>query len=131
MEFHHIGVAVKNLNDSIADYSRMGYELTSQGIVVDNIQKVRLAFLSNYGGPIIELVEPESNSSPVKGVLDRNGSGPYHTCYEVEDIKTTLKVLLTQGFIQVSKIVPAIAFDDRNICFVYNSNVGVIELLNK
>lgn len=131
MIFHHIGVAVKDIDVSINTYSALGYKLTSQGIVIDNIQNVRLAFLANGNGPIIELVMPESSKSPVQGMLNRNGAGPYHTCYEVQDIRMILKDLLNQGFKQISEIVPAIAFDNREICFVYNSNVGVIELLNK
>ena len=56
---------------------------------------------------------------------------PYHTCYEVVDIEVEIKKLKKNGYIQVSKTVPAIAFENRLVCFLYNKNIGLIELLNK
>lgn len=129
--FHHIGIAVKDLRKAIITYENLGYELTHEGIVRDDIQNVSLAFLNNHNGPMLELVQPESSASPVQGVLNRNGPGSYHTCYEVDNVNEVLESLLRLKYIQIGQIVPAIAFNNRLICFVYNSDIGVIELLNK
>ena len=129
--FHHIGIAVKDLDKAIMTYENLGYELTHEGIVRDDIQDVSIAFLNNHSGPLLELIQPESSASPVQGVLNRNGPGSYHTCYEVDNLNEVLASLLSLKFIQIGQIVPAIAFNNRLICFAYHSEIGVIELLNK
>ena len=128
MKFHHIGIAVNNIDKSRVAYENLGYTTTLS--ILDPIQNVNLCFLDKLNSPTIELVCPVDDKSPVVDILKKNGVIPYHNCFEVDDIEIGVKILKAQGYIQVSKIVPAIAFKNRLVCFLYNKNIGLIELLN-
>jgi len=130
MDFHHIGLATKNIDRSIKDYKLLGY-LSNNEKIMDPIQNVELCFLEKPNSPIIELVSPLSELSPVFSILEKNGTIPYHTCFEVNDIELTIEALKRERFVQISKVVPAIAFNNRKICFLYGINTGLIELLEK
>jgi methylmalonyl-CoA/ethylmalonyl-CoA epimerase len=128
MKFHHVGIAVQNINEAIHAYQVLGYSQTS-AIIQDPIQKVQLCFLDKDGSPTLELVAASSQDSPVTNILAKNGPTPYHNCFEVDDIMESVANLKLSGFRRLSAIVPAIAFENRRICFLYQKEVGLIELL--
>ena len=130
MRFHHIGVATNNIALTAQQYSIFGYEIFSETIF-DPIQNVYIAFMEKEGSPRVELVAPVNKNSPILNIIKKNGTSPYHFCYEVEDISKEVERLKKQKFILISKIVPAVAFDNRLVCFLYNNEAGLIELLNK
>jgi len=129
MVFHHIGIATADIEFSKQAYSQLGY--VGEEIIYDPIQKVVLCFLNKPNAPIIELVSPTEESSPVKSILKKNGTIPYHTCFEVMDLEENINKLKKSKFILIVKPVPAIAFSNRRICFLYNRDTGLIELLEK
>jgi methylmalonyl-CoA/ethylmalonyl-CoA epimerase len=129
MELHHYGFATKSLEQSLKAYRSLGYEKISE-IITDPVQDVKLQFLQLRGLPMIELVEPLSEQSPVTKILDKNGCILYHSCYEVNDIYIKIKELRKEGFLIVVKPVQAVAFN-RLIAFLYNPAAGLIELLQK
>jgi methylmalonyl-CoA/ethylmalonyl-CoA epimerase len=79
--------------------------------------------------PIYELVEPIDETSPVNKILDKTGVTPYHICYETDDIYGVINNLKKQGYLLLQTPVPAIALDNRKICFMYHKDAGLIELL--
>lgn len=94
-KINHIGIAVHSLDASIPFY-RDQLSMTFEGTEEVAEQKVRVAFLQ-IGESRIELLEPTSADSPVATFLDKKGEGIHHIAYEVEDIKTTLAQLKSQG----------------------------------
>jgi methylmalonyl-CoA/ethylmalonyl-CoA epimerase len=129
MEFHHIGIATIDIEKSAIAYSLFGYR--SGEIIYDPIQKVNLCFLEKERFPIIELVSPTEETSPVNNILSKNGTMPYHTCYEVDDMITEIANLKRKKFLVVVNPVPAVAFENRKVCFLYSKMTGLIELLEK
>ncbi len=129
MDFHHIGVATNNIEETLIKYNIFGYELSSE-IFIDVIQNVKIAFMEKSNSPLIELVAPIDEKSPILNTLNKNGTIPYHFCFEVDDIHLEVDRLKKLKFIQISKIVPAIAFENRLICFLYNKESGLADLLN-
>lgn len=127
MLFHHIGIACKNIEDSIVAYTELGYISTE--IIFDSIQKVQICFLTKKDSPLIELVGSNDPESPIRNILKKNGTIPYHTCYEVKNIEEEIPLLSSKGFVLITQPIQAIAFSNRRICFLYNKDVGVIELL--
>lgn len=127
MHFHHIAIATKDITASCKKYGELGFVATE--VVYDSIQKVNICFLKKQDHPLIELVEPGDGNSPVNSVLEKNGTSIYHLCYEVDDIDETIAILRAQKFLLLGKPVPAAAIDERRICFLYNKNVGLIELV--
>ena len=130
MLFHHIGVATNNIALTAQQYSIFGYELSSETIF-DPIQNVYIAFMEKEGSPRVELVAPVNENSPILNTINKNGTIPYHFCYEVDNIEEEVKKMKKLKFILISKIVPAVAFENRLVCFLYNKDAGLIELLNK
>lgn len=130
MEFHHIGIATNNIDDTVNKYNVFGYTKTTE-VFHDKIQNVFITFMEKPNSPRIELVAPVDQDSPILNTLKKNGTMPYHICYEVSDILEEVEKFKKLKYILVSKIVPAIAFENRLVCFLYSKDSGLIELLNK
>jgi methylmalonyl-CoA/ethylmalonyl-CoA epimerase len=129
LQFHHIGYAVRDISATAEYYIGAGWVMSE--IYCDKIQNTKIAFLSKNAFPLIELVAPIDESSPVVKTLDKMGVTPYHICYEVDDIEQSVTALKRQHFLPLFKPVEAVAFKNRKICYLYNQHVGLIELLNK
>lgn len=128
-EFHHIGYAVKNIDKTSAYYLTAGFVQTET--IIDPLQNVRIAFLSKHGNPLIELVEPVDKHSPIVKTLEKSGVSPYHICYSVDDLDEAIGKMKMLKFIPLFKPVPAVALGNKKICYLYNQDVGLIELLEK
>ena len=127
MQFHHIGYAVKEISATAKFYVKNGWTLTEE--MVDTIQNTHIAFLKREGFPLIELVSPVDNNSPVVNLLDKSGVTPYHLCYSVCNIEDAIAELRKDKFLPLFNPVDAIALGNRKICYLYNKNVGLIELV--
>ena len=129
LQFHHIGIACFNIEETAAFYKERGYFLTQA--VYDPIQNVHIAFLNSENPvfPCLELISPHDDTSPVCKNLQKNGVSPYHICYETEDLEDAVAELKKQKFIAVSKPSPAVAFGGRRVCFLFSKSVGLIELV--
>ena len=136
-KFDHIGVAVPEIEETATVYKEAGYTQTES--VYDPIQNVNICFLIKEGMPKVELLAPPhththtgvEGNSPVQQILDKMGVTPYHTCYEVDDIEDAVAELRKMRYIVVRKPEPAIAFDNRRVCFLYNKQVGLIEIVER
>ena len=128
LRFHHIGIACYDINETKAFYELMGY--VASPIIDDPIQDIRISFLKKEGSPMLELLAPIDEKSPVNRILDTQGVTPYHICYEVDDIDAMMTLLRKQHkFVRVSKAAPACAIDDRRVAFLFRKDVGLIELV--
>lgn len=128
-EFHHIGVAVFDIEESASFYTGAGY--TKSDTVYDPVQNVNICFLEKDGMPRVELIEPHDGKSPVTNVLKKNGVAPYHVCYSVKDIDDSIARFRKMGFVPVVGPVGAIALGGNRISFLFNKNIGLIELVEK
>lgn len=126
-KFHHIGVAVNDVDKTASMYERGGYRRSA--VVFDPIQDVNICWLTKEGMPTVELLAPVDDKSPVNKTLEKMGVSPYHCCYVVENIETSVVELKKQKYIVVSKPAEAVAFCGSRVCFLYNKNVGLIELV--
>lgn len=127
MEFHHIGVATSDINKSIKIYKMLDF--TPGEIIFDDVQQVNICFVKKSGHPDIELIEPVNDTSPVSQILKKVGTGPYHLCYCTDDLSKELIKLKEKKFLVITGPVAAIAFDRKRICFCYNKDLGLIELV--
>jgi methylmalonyl-CoA/ethylmalonyl-CoA epimerase len=127
MRLHHIGVITSNLEGSMHFYTSLGY--TASTIYTDPMQKARIMLLHRAHEPLIELIAPDSPESPAASWIQRIEVGPYHTCYEVDDLEATVAFLRCQHLFPVIRPVPAVAFNMRRIVFLWGKNSGLLELL--
>ncbi len=126
-KFHHIGVAVKSIEKTVTIYEQGGY---SRSVTTfDPIQNVNICWLEKDGMPLVELLEPVNESSPVNKTLEKNGVTPYHICYIVDDIEKAVQELRKQKYVTVSKPEEAVAINNCKVCFLFNKNIGLIELV--
>lgn len=126
-EFHHIGIAVFDIDETAQYYIQAGYEKTDT--VLDEIQNVKICFLHKSGMPMLELLAPIDKDSPVNRTLDKMGVSPYHCCYAVEDIDDAVRRLKKMRFITLIRPVAACAIGGKRVCFLFNKKVGLIELV--
>jgi len=130
MRLHHIGLVVDSIMRKADLYHQsLGFALTTE-IVTDPIQKVKIAFAEIGDGIFIEFIEPLGPDSPVAQFLKRGG-GLYHLCYVVQDIEEAVERVRQTGGLIVSPPVPARAFNDRRIAFVYTSDGSLVEFLEE
>ena len=125
--FHHIGVAVKDIDKTAAMYVSGGYEKSDT--IFDPVQNVNICWLTKTGMPTVELLAPVDETSPVCKILKKNGVTPYHTCYVVEDIEQAIADLRQQKYVLVSKPVEAVAIHNCKVAFLHHRQVGLIELV--
>ena len=91
----HIGVAVKNLEDSKRLFSKI-LNTGSTGTEVVADQKVNLAFFK-IGEFSVELTEATSPDSPIAKFIEKRGGGVHHLSFEVDDINAELRRLKSEG----------------------------------
>ncbi len=129
MKVHHFGYLIKNMEQAINSFKELGYTAVSES-VYDNNRKINICFLDN-NGTMVELIEPVSEESTVSGLFKKIGVAPYHICYIVPDLDKAISELRIRRYIITAKAMEAPALENRRVAFMYNKNVGLIELLEE
>jgi methylmalonyl-CoA/ethylmalonyl-CoA epimerase len=127
----HVGVAVPALDPAAESLATLfGYKVVS-GPFDDPIQKVTVNFLttSDDDRSEIELIAPLGEDSPVRSMLAKGGGGAYHLCFETNDLEAALVHMQRHGCIVVSQPVPAVAFQNRRIAWIYTRSRQLFELV--
>ncbi len=114
---HHVGLAVASIAALVPDAE----------ITHDQKQKVKVAFV-DIAGQSIELIEPADEKSPVSDNLAK-GQKLVHIAIEVPDIEGAIAAARPHGFHRLAKPVPATAFDDRSIAWLFSRQYGLFELI--
>lgn len=117
--FHHVGVVVNAIREVFP---------TCQP-TYDPLQGVNVAFVS-LNGFHLELIEPAGEDSPVSLSL-KKGIKLLHVCYEVDDIEAALCKCRQHDFHIIRRPLPATAFDQHRIAFVFSRTFGLVELLER
>lgn len=129
LKIHHIGYLVKKIDAAIRSFENLGYQVM-QDTVYDDIRKVNICFMQK-DGYCIELVSPASEDSVVSGLMKRYKNSPYHICYETKNFDADYQTLATNGFIAIDAPAPAPALQNKEVVFLANASMGMIELLNQ
>ncbi len=129
---HHIGYVLPSISQVVERFARALAASWDGKVILDPLQGVRVAFLThaNSANPLVELVEPVGNNSPVMRFLNR-GPGLHHICYEVNDLVTHLEYSRAMGGIIIQSPVPAVAFGGRRIAWVYTADRLLLEFLER
>ena len=129
-KFHHIGIAVNDIAQTAKLYANAGYNKSE--MISDEFQNVEICWLQKQGMPLLELLAPVNEKSPIVNTLKKNGVSPYHICYEVRDISESVSKLKEEKYILVSKMhdAPAMSIWGKGkVVFLYHKSVGLIELV--
>ena len=91
----HIGIAVTNLDESIAYYQNvMGLKCYALEEVAD--QRVRTAFFK-VGDTKIELLESTDPQGPIGKYIEKKGPGIHHLAFAVDNVAESLKHAEKEG----------------------------------
>jgi methylmalonyl-CoA/ethylmalonyl-CoA epimerase len=129
VRLHHIGIVVQSIAAAAPGFAQSLQAVWDRRIIHDPLQAARVSFLSvGDGQPMIELVEAAGEDSPVTRAAMRGG-GLHHLCYEVPDLARQLETCRRSGDVLVRSPQPAIAFENRRICWVFTRERLLLEYL--
>lgn len=122
-KIHHVGIAVRNLEEAFAFYrDTLGLPVHKTAVVED--QGVKAALLT-IGESEIELLEPTNPNGGVAKFLERRGEGLHHICFETDDVAAELAATKAKG-IEVLDHTPRKGLAGM-ICFLHpKANHGVL-----
>ena len=128
INLHHIGIAVRDLDASLAEYQRQYGVEPSHREVVES-QGVEEAMIP-VGGSYVQLLQPSASDTPVGRFLDKRGEGLHHVAYAVADLEQALAHLEAEGVDLIDKE-PRIGGRGTRIAFVHPSALAgtLIELV--
>jgi len=119
----HIGIAVKNLDEAVDLYKKLGFEVKEIEEVPE--QKVKVAMLP-VGESKIELLEATSEDSPIAKFIERRGEGVHHIAINVSDIEKALQNAKENG-LQLIDEKPRIGAGGKKVAFIHpKSTKGVL-----
>ncbi len=123
-QLNHIGIAVKNLDESIAVFQKL---FANENIHRETVteQKVEVASFK-VGNIIIELTSPITQDSPIAGFLEKRGEGIHHLAFESDDVQSDLN-RLSQNSVKLINDTPQPGAHDMLIAFLHpKSTNGVL-----
>ena len=120
----HIGIAVKNLKESVKYYEEvLGLKCYSTEEVKD--QKVITAFFK-VGQTKLELLEGTAEDSPITKFIEKRGEGVHHIAFAVNDLERQLDEANAKG-IELIDQKPRKGAEGLDIAFLHpKSTYGVL-----
>lgn len=112
----HIGIAVRNLEESIPVYERLLNTSCYKREEVES-ENVITAFFQ-AGNNKIELLQATSEASAIHSFIEKRGEGIHHIAYSVKDIPFEMERLRNDGF-RLLNDEPKRGADNKLICFVH------------
>jgi methylmalonyl-CoA/ethylmalonyl-CoA epimerase len=117
----HIGIAVKNLEESIKYYEDvLGFKCYAIEEVAD--QKVKTAFFM-VGQTKIELLESTDPEGPIGKFIEKKGEGIHHLAFATDNLAESLKEVESKG-IQLIDKQPRKGAEGLNIGFLHPKFTG-------
>ena len=117
----HIGIAVKNLEDSISLYENT-FGLKCYKVEEVREQKVRTAFFK-VGETKIELLESTDPNGPIGKFIEKKGEGLHHIAFAASDLQKSLNELKDNG-IKLIDETPKPGADELNISFIHPKSMN-------
>lgn len=126
-KIEHIGIAVKDLNESNILFSKL---LGQEHYKTEEVESegVKTSFFES-GPNKIELLQATNPESPIKKFIDKKGEGIHHIAFAVDNIKAEIARLEQEGFRLIHQI-PKKGADNKLIAFLHpkSTNGVLIEL---
>jgi len=126
-KIEHIGIAVKNIENSNALFARL---FGKEHYKIESVESegVSTSFFL-LGETKIELLEATKPDSAIAKFIEKKGEGIHHIAYEVDDIHAEMARLKAEGFDLLSAE-PKSGADNKLICFLHpkSTNGVLVEL---
>jgi len=127
LHIEHIGIAVKNTEDSNKLFEKL---LGCQHYKTEQVDSEGvLTSFFKIGNSKVELLEASNPESPIAKFIEKKGEGIHHIAFEVDDIYKEMERLKAEGFTLLSTE-PKKGADNKLICFLHpkSTNGTLIEL---
>lgn len=125
MEFHHLGIACKNIDKALKGIEKLYNVVEVSDMVYDELQRAQLCLVTTDNGMVFELISGDQ----VDNIL-RKGLNYYHVCYCVGNLKEEINKFLSNGSLLIKPPTPATLFKNRRVAFLL-TDIGMVELLEK
>jgi len=123
-KIEHIGIAVRNIEESIKVYETLFQSTFYKEEVVES-EGVRTAFIK-VGDSKIELLEATNPDSPIAKFLEKGKEGFHHIAFEVDNIDSELARLQAEG-LQLIHATSKDGADNKRIAFLHpKSTTGML-----
>tara|TARA_R110001592_G_scaffold16998_7_gene72112 strand:- start:1221 stop:1622 length:402 start_codon:yes stop_codon:yes gene_type:complete len=126
-KIEHIGIAVKNLDNSNALFAKLFGEphYKIEDVLTEG---VKTSFFQ-VGPNKIELLEATNPDSPIAKFIEKKGEGIHHIAFDVEDIAAEIARLKAEGFTVLNET-PKKGADNKIVCFLHpkSTNGVLVEL---
>lgn len=100
-KINHIGIAVKDMEQAISFYEKLG--LPVEGTEVVESQKVKVAFIP-VGDTRIELLAATSEDSPIASFIEKKGEGIQHIAFDVDNVEEAILKADKEGIRLIDKV---------------------------
>ncbi len=126
-KIEHIGIAVKNMNDSNELFKKL-FGKEHYKIEAVESEGVNTSFFM-LGETKIELVQSTNENSSIAKFIEKKGEGIHHIAYAVDDIEKEMARLKGEGFELINQQ-PKDGADNKKICFLHpkTTNGILVEL---
>jgi methylmalonyl-CoA/ethylmalonyl-CoA epimerase len=127
LKIEHIGIAVKDLNNSNELFKKLFGQAHYKTEEVQT-EGVNTSFFQ-IGENKIELLVATNPDSPIAKFIEKKGEGIHHIAFDVEDIRAEMKRLEAEGFVLLNQE-PKRGADNKLVCFLHpkGTNGVLIEL---
>lgn len=129
MQFHHIGIVVKNLEYGKSEIVKFVDIVSISDEVIDQEIGVKILFITDSKNIVYELIEPYGRHSPVDGVLSRKKDYLNHIAYSTNFFDNEVVRLRTEGMIPLGPPKAAKAFNGSKVIFFLTPLGFIIELI--
>jgi len=117
----HIGIAVKNLDETLKFYQDiLGLKCVDTEVVAE--QKVRVAFLP-IGDTEIELLESTEEDGPIAKFIEKKGEGIQHIAFKVDNIEEAIEEMKAKGMRMIDEK-PRYGAGGARIAFCHPKSTG-------
>ena len=115
----HVGVALTSVDDLVPFCRDI---LGMDAVELSDIDGARIEGF-DAGGPLVELLEPLEQDSPVGRFVARRGPGIHHICFAVDDLDDALSRCRAAGIELIDEI-PRVGAEGKRIAFLRPSSTG-------
>lgn len=119
----HIGIAVRALDDVLPLYRDI---LGMPPVELDDADGARIAGVT-AGESLVELLQAETDDSPIARFVSKRGPGIHHICFAVDDLDATLDRCRQAGLRLIDET-PRIGAEGKRIAFIHPSATGGVLL---
>tara|TARA_B100000035_G_scaffold94563_2_gene80085 strand:- start:5164 stop:5586 length:423 start_codon:yes stop_codon:yes gene_type:complete len=132
LNFHHLGILSESMeigqkyledNLGVVDWGNI-IEDERQGVLI----KFGKIYKSNF---FYELLTPLNEDSPIFNFLKKKINIMNHVAYSLKNFDKNIEIIKNNGSMQISKPVPAIAFNNLRIVFLVNKLGFITEFIEE